>query len=52
MSKHQTTTKFKFVSTVSQMGEDNNVIYIPRRYKDKIKEFKGKQIRVQIDDEL
>jgi 5-methylcytosine-specific restriction endonuclease McrA len=44
--------KLKFVSTVSQMGEGNNVIYIPRKYRDKIEAFKGKQIRVVIDDEI
>ena len=52
MNKQQPTAKFKFISTVSQMGEGNNVIYIPRKFKDKIQQFKGKQIRVQIDDEL
>lgn len=46
------TAKLKFVSTVSKMGEGNKVIYVPRRYLDRIKEFEGKQIRVIIDDEL
>lgn len=44
--------KLKFVSTISHMGKGNNIIYIPRKYSDKIEEFRGKQIRVLIDDEL
>jgi hypothetical protein len=45
-------TKFKFITTISQMGKEKKIIWIPKKYHKEIKQFEGKQIRVQIDDEI
>lgn len=52
MGKKLDVAKFKFITTISQMGKEKKIIWIPKRYHDKIAEFEGKQIRVVIDDEL
>ena len=44
--------KFKFITTISKMGEDNKIIWIPKKYHSDIEKFIDKQVRVQIDDEL
>lgn len=44
--------KFKFITTISQMGEEKRIIWIPKKYHSDIAKFEGKQIRIQIDDEL
>lgn len=44
--------KFKFITTISKMGEDNKIIWIPKKYHREIEKFIDKQVRVQIDDEL
>lgn len=44
--------KFKFITTISQMGKEKKIIWIPKKYHDKVAVFEGKQIRVQIDDEI
>jgi len=44
--------KFKFITTISKMGEDNKIIWIPKKFHPDIEKFINKQVRVQIDDEL
>ena len=44
--------KFKFVGTISRMGDKNRVIWIPQKYHDDIEQFEGKQVRIVIDDEI
>jgi hypothetical protein len=43
---------FKFITAISQMGKEKRIIWIPKKYHEDIAKFEGKQIRVQIDDEL
>ena len=46
-------SKFKFVTTVSRMGEEKRIIWIPKKYHDEIDaKFKNKQVKVVIDDEF
>jgi hypothetical protein len=46
-------TKFRFIGTVSQMGDTKRIIWIPKKYHDEVDEkFKGKQVRIIIDDEF
>ena len=52
MVKKSVVAKFKFITTISQMGEDRRIIWIPKKYHDDVAKFEGKQIRVVIDDEL
>jgi hypothetical protein len=44
--------KFKFVGSISDHGKDQKVIWIPKRFHDDIEEFRGKQIRIIIDDDI
>lgn len=44
--------KFKFITTISQMGKEKKIIWIPKKYHNDIAQFEGKQIRVVIDDEI
>lgn len=43
--------QLKFVSTISEMG-GRLIINVPAQFKEKAEKFKGKQIRVVIDDEI
>ena len=52
MVKSSTVARFKFITTISQMGKEKKIIWIPKKYLPEIEKFEGKQIRVQIDDEL
>jgi hypothetical protein len=52
MVRKSIVAKFKFITAISKMGEDKRIIWIPKKYHDEIAKFEGKQIRVQIDDEL
>jgi hypothetical protein len=52
MAKGSTVAKFKFITSISQMGEAKKIIWIPKKYHPEIEKFEGKQIRVQIDDEI
>ena len=52
MAKKTALAKFKFITTISQMGEKKRIIWIPKKYHSDIAKFEGKQIRVQIDDEF
>jgi hypothetical protein len=46
-------TKFRFIGTVSRMGESKRIIWIPKKYHDEIDEkVEGKQVRIIIDDEF
>ena len=45
--------KFKFITTISQMGKEKRIIWIPKKYHDEIDEkVEGKQVRIIIDDEF
>lgn len=44
--------KLKFVATISTMGKNNKIIWIPKQFHKAAEEFEGKQIRVMIDDEI
>ena len=49
----QQLTKFRFIGTVSSMGKEKRIIWIPKKYHDEIdKKFEGKQVRIVIDDEF
>jgi hypothetical protein len=52
MVKGSPVAKFKFITSISKMGEEKKIIWIPKKYHSEIAQFEGKQIRVQIDDEL
>jgi hypothetical protein len=52
MTKSSTLAKFKFITAISKMGNEKKIIWIPKKYHAEIAKFEGKQIRVQIDDEL
>lgn len=52
MVRKSVLAKFKFITTISQMGKEKKIIWIPKKYHNEIAKFEGKQIRVQIDDEL
>ena len=52
MVKKSVVAKFKFVTTISTMGKDKRIIWIPKMFHDDVAKFEGKQVRVQIDDEL
>ena len=52
MVKKPDLAKFKFITSISRMGEDRRMIWIPKKYHGEIEEFLGKQIRVVIDDEF
>ena len=43
--------KVKFIARISKMGE-KMIIVIPMDYHDEIKALKGKQVRVNVDDEI
>lgn len=44
-------TKVKFFANVITMG-DKEIVIIPIRFRKDTKIFKGKQVRIQIDDEI
>lgn len=52
MAKGSVVAKFKFITAISKMGEEKRIIWIPKKYHAEIAKFEGKQIRVQIDDEI
>jgi hypothetical protein len=52
MGKSSPVAKFKFITAISKMGEEKRIIWIPKKYHSEIAKFEGKQIRVQIDDEI
>jgi hypothetical protein len=43
--------KFKFIGQISKAA-DNRIIWIPKKFHDKIESLVGKQVRIVIDDEL
>lgn len=45
-------TILKFVGTISTMGKDSRIVWIPKQFHKQTKAFEGKQIRVVIDDEI
>ena len=46
-----TMSKMKFVGRISDMG-DKEIIIIPKEFRKDSKPLKGKQVRIQIDDEI
>jgi hypothetical protein len=46
-------TKFRFIGTVSSMGKEKRIIWIPKKYHKEVDQlFEGKQVRIIIDDEF
>ena len=52
MVKKGAMAKLKFITTISKMGEDNKIIWIPKRFHPELEKFEGKQVRIVIDDEF
>ena len=50
--KKTNVAKLKFFATISKMGKDNKIIWIPKQFHKQLEEFEGKQVKVIIDDEI
>jgi hypothetical protein len=42
----------KFIGRITTMGEKKVIVYVPQEFHDQIKVFKGKQVKVTIEDAI
>ena len=46
-------TQFKFIGKITTMGEKKVIIYVPMSYhKDVLRNFKGKPVKITLEDAL
>jgi len=44
--------KIVFVAKLGAMGEDKFHVIVPKQYNNKVRNLRGKQVRIELNDEL